>query len=466
MSASNRLPFWRWIRALVYLGLGLFFFLLPGLRLVSDLNDPALKSGAIPQAAWRLHNSLAFKYAAWANGRLASNRAEQLGTAKASSTAFDPDVAGTEWPLFGSVFYLWSEESLQAAWEADPKQASVAPVVYAHEAIEAAANLVTDPRQAAWVQQYWGPNYLHHQNLFYRFLLISAMTSYTHLTGNPRFVEPLRDQVETLSAEIDASPHGLVEDYPGQCFPTDIIGAITAIRRADAVLQMDHSAFVNRAIRGFQPPQADAFGLPPYMAGIQSGLPRGGSRGCGTSFALICAPEIWPVVAKVWSKAYDTNFWQEHWGLVGFREYARDSPEAQFMGDVDSGPVLLEYGFAASAFGTGAARANGRMDEAGPLSAEMLVSSWPLPTGTLMIPRLLSSATDAPYLGEAGILYCLTRQPLIGITVMPCTSVMTPFVWGMMAIYLGVTAFLALPFLELICSAYRSNPKHGVKAQI
>lgn len=351
-------------------------------------------------------------------------------------------------------------ESLQKAWEADPRQARVAPVAYARAAIEACANLVTDPKQAAWVKEYWGDNYLHHADLFYRFLLISAMTSYTHLTGEQRFVGQLRDQVETLSAEIDSSPHGLIDDYPGQCYPTDIIGAITGIHRADTVLKTDHSTFVQRAMRGFQPPQADPYGLPPYNSNANSGAPQSDSRGCGTSFALICSPEIWPLAAQAWYQSYDAHFWQKRMGLVGFCEFAKETPKDQVFSDVDSGPVVLGFGFAASAFSTGAARINGRMDEAGPLSAEMLVSSWPLSNGVLFVPRLLSNATDAPYLGETGILYCLTRQPVAGIET-PCTSVMTPFVEGVLILYFGLAVLLALPFAELVRASCRAKVKGG-----
>ena len=48
------------------------------------------------------------------------------------------DISGTEWPIFGTVFYLWATESLQEAWEKDPALARVAPKEYARGAIEAA----------------------------------------------------------------------------------------------------------------------------------------------------------------------------------------------------------------------------------------------------------------------------------------------------------------------------------------
>ena len=49
-------------------------------------------------------------------------------------------------------------------------------------------------------------------------------------------------------------------------------------------------------------------------------------------------------------------------------------------------------------------------DHAYPLSAESIVGSWPLPDGTLLGPRLLSNLSDAPYLGEAAVIFALTRR--------------------------------------------------------
>ncbi len=404
-----------------------------------DLSDPAIASGGIPSAAWRLQAHLAGPYADWAEQRLASKRAGSLDGS---------DVAGTEWPLFGSVFYLLSQESLQKSWESDHRLADVAPAVLARRSIEAATNLVTDPEQAHWVKAYWGEGYLHHRNLFYRFLLISAMTSYTNLTGNLRFIEPLRDQVETLSAEIDATPVGLIDDYPGQCFPGDIIAALAAIHRADAVLYTDHTAFLTRARRAFTGKFVDKLGLPPFMSNMDSGFVTESARGSSNAYVLIFGAEIWPDLAADWQKANEEHFWQERDGIVGYREFSKETPTEEMFTDVDSGPSLLNFGFAASAFGVGAARVQGRLDRAGPLMAEMLVSCVPLVNNTLAVPRILSNATDAPYLGEACILYNLTRQPLHGVT-QPCTSTLTPFVYVMCIIYFGGWLFCSLPLLEL-----------------
>jgi hypothetical protein len=189
------------------------------------------------------------------------------------------------------------------------------------------------------------------------------------------------------------------------------------MHRADAVLGTDHSAFVARAIRGFQNKALDSRGLVPYFAIAPLGEPLDSSRGCGNSYVSLFSPEIWPEQARKWYDLYTQYFWQEAWTCAGFREFPNDLPRNDWYVDVDAGPVLKGFGCAACAFGVGAARVNGHFEHAYPLAAEMLVTSWPLPNGTRLLPRLLSNAADAPYLGEAGILFNLTRLPAEGVPV-------------------------------------------------
>ncbi len=274
--------------AVIIVALAVGFFLVPAGITFPNLRDPALPSDGVPRCAVRWHRSLSPRYERWARDRLTSG---QGGNANTSN------ISGTEWPLFGSVFYLWATEALQAAWEKDHSISPDAPRDYARGAVDAVAALVVDTGHAAWVRKHWGNDYLHNENLFYRALLIAAMTCHAKLTGTDIYLPMLRDQVEALSQAIDASPYGLLNDYPGECYPTDVLGAVAIIRRADAVLGTDHSAFVRRAMRAFQRPLLDATGLPPYSANPRTGQIEGRSRGCGNSFMLIWLPELWPDLA-------------------------------------------------------------------------------------------------------------------------------------------------------------------------
>jgi hypothetical protein len=424
-----------YVNAAIAVALGLWFFIVPAGQLVWLVHDPGLRTGQASRFAFRWHRVLSPRYERWARDRVRSGKAARLSTA---------DIAGTEWPLFGSVFYLWATEGLQEAWEEDSGLCHVPPKQYARGAIEAAAALVTDPDHAGWVKQHWGDSYLERENLFYRMLLISALTSYQRLLDDKKYEELLRWQVESLAEELDESPYGLLDDYPGQCYPVDIVPAIAAIRRADAVLGTDHSEFVARAIRGFQDERLDQHtGLPAYVVDSKRGRAEDSARGVGLSFMLIWAPQLWPETAEDWYAKYEAQFWQEGPVFAGFREFPRGTDVGWFnMSDVDAGPIIGGYGVAASAFGVGAARTMGQMDHARKLTAEALVASWPLPDGTLLMPRVLSMISDAPYLGESATLLALTRRPMVP------TQAATGWRLPMM-VYAGICVLLGLGVYEI-----------------
>lgn len=397
----------RLIRAafgLLFIAAAFYFFLIPEATVILRLTtDKGLRENRIPDTAFAIHHSLSPRYASYANTRVASGAAARLDYR---------DIAATEWPLFGSCFYLWATESLQDAWEADNSLSTTAPSTYAENAINAATTLVIDPGHAAWVKKHWGEtDYLRRGNCFYRTLVISALTSHHNLTGSTRHLKLLRTQVVSLANEIDRSPHGLIDDYPNQCYPTDVNAAVAAILRADPLLGTDHSTFAERALRGFIDERASPLGLPPFFADSKTGKPIGGARGSSTAYFTIFAPIIWPERGDAWYNLFEQGFWQSNFFSSGFREYPH-GVGSDFFFDIDAGPVISGYSPAASAFGLAAARNNNRYDHAFPLAAELLASSWPLPNGPLLTPLIASAIgarTHAPYLGECAVLFQLTR---------------------------------------------------------
>jgi hypothetical protein len=382
------------------LGLGAYFFLIPAILVLSDVHDPALREGNIPRAAWRLHRSLTPRYERWARERIVSGRA---------ATVHHLNVPATEWPVFGCVFYLWATENLQAAWESDPSLDDTAPAARSRATIEACKDLLLDPNHHAWVRTHYGDDYLHTDNVFFRSLVVAGLTSYEKLTGSTAHRDVLRDQVETLAADLDASPFGVLDDYPGECYPIDCFAAVAWIRRADAVLGTDHSGFVERERRAFTGDRLDADGLIPWQVRPRSGRQLKPSRGIVNSHVLIFAPELYPDLARSWYATFEELFWQEMWYGAGWREFRRTRPDSEWTFDVDSGPIIGGFSPSASAYGIAAARANGRLDHAYTLAAQALAVSWPLPDGRLVGARALSDPDHAPYLGEANLLWLLTE---------------------------------------------------------
>jgi hypothetical protein len=394
-----------YINAAIIIVLSAYVLLIPAGMMIRTLRDPCIYSGRQLRCAFHWHKALSPRFEKWARRRVESGAAATVNTR---------DIAGTEWPMFSSVFYLWATEALQHVHDSNPTTVSSSPRRYARGAISAAAALIVDPNNAAWVKEQWGNDYLTKENLFYRMLLINGLTSYQKLLDDRKYEDLLRSQVESLANELDASPYGLLDDYPGQCYPVDLLPAIAAIRRADKVLGTDHSKFAARAIRGFEGTRLDGHtGLPAYLVDSKTGRAKDSARGAGMSFMLIWAPELWPQTAQDWYAKYEEHFWQRGRWFAGFREYPKGIDVGRFVfDDVDAGPVIDGYGLAASAFGIGAARVMARPDHLYPLATQAVVACWPLPDGTLLGPRILSIHSDAPYLGEAAMLFAMTCQPI------------------------------------------------------
>ncbi len=79
-------------------------------------------------------------------------------------------------------------------------------------------------------------------------------------------------------------------------------------------------------------------------------------RGCAQSYITRYLRESDPELAAKWWAAYREHFLVRIGAVVGFREWPRG---VERKGDVDSGPIILGIGTAASALGIAAAKAQG-----------------------------------------------------------------------------------------------------------
>ncbi len=425
----------------------IYWFILPAYQVARGLGDPALQTDAIPTFALELHQSLSERFAPWARARIAGGEAAHAPL---------HNVPETEWPLFSAVFYLNATESLADAGH---------EVAYARRSVDAARDLVMDPIHHTWVRRHFGDDYLHDRNVFFRALLISGLTSYIRLTGDQGDVPFLRDQVNTLAADLDASPHGVLEDYPGETYPIDVMAAVAFIAHADPVVGTDHSAFVRRARRAFVAPYDDELGLIRFRVDLPANgdapRPLQPGRGIGNSWVGIYAPALWPDDADRWHEVHTAHFWQDSGWAEGFREYRRHNPEGEWTFEIDAGPVIGGFGTAASAFGIAAARRHGRFDQARTLTEQMIAVSWPRWDGSLRLPSWVS-APCAPLLGEAALAYFLTLAPATDEgTVYGGRT--TPLVYAMMLFYGGgglLLLFLGWRRLRPIRRALRARWNH------
>jgi hypothetical protein len=361
--------------------------------------DDGLRCAKPSKFAFELHRSLSEKLPDYADMRIDSKVASTLGVHQI-----------TESPVYGAFFYLQATERLQKQWLENPALADEPPAVSGACAIDASLRLMMDPDHAHWVRSYWGDDYLTDPNCFFRMLLIGSITSHHNLTGNRDHLPLLRTLVNDLIADVDASPSGLIDDYPDQCFPCDVACCLAMIANASDALGEDHREWARRAFVRMMAHYPD--GIIPYMADAATGLPRSPSRGCTNGFFFTYSPQLAPDSSPGWYRNYVDQFWQENRIAAGWREFSNKANSPSHAYDPDSGPVIFGFGTGATGLGLGCTRTHGDHRRAGILGAEMIAASYPLPGGTLLLPRLVSDLEHAPYFGEIAVLHQLSLLPV------------------------------------------------------
>jgi hypothetical protein len=354
--------------------------------------------------------------------------ADEYANSQFAVTVYHNDVAATEWPMFGAVLFLVTAHDLHQQGLINGQAGVV------RKAVEKAASIVASPTTATWVKTKWGDHYLEQENVFYRMLLILGLSAFEELTGDQQYRSVMSEQRKTLAAELSVARLHLKDDYPGECYPNDVLWAVAAIQRAARLEDTNHHELVMSLMTVFDGPVKAKEGLPAFQVDATSGQILQHARGCGNSGILLFASELDAEIARRWYDAYEQHFWTNNLWYSGFREFPHGASDA--FDDVDSGPVVWGVGSVASAFGIGAAKTVGRLDHSVPLTLEAVAASWPTPFGFLVPGIMGKLAAQSWCLGEVALLFSMTR-PLPSTELTPATGQMPGMVWIYLSLYTG-----------------------------
>ena len=192
----------------VVIVVALLLFIYPAIFLCTLAFDSQLRQTGESRLATAWFQSATPRFTSWATMYLDTNYAASISS---------QNIPATEWPMFGAAFYLLTAEDLQKRGKIDATQGNI------HEAVEKAVRIIASPATATWVKTKWGDGYLEKENVFYRMLFILGLASYENLTGNTEYRAMMSQQRTALADELGKAKLHLRDDYPGECYPADML---------------------------------------------------------------------------------------------------------------------------------------------------------------------------------------------------------------------------------------------------
>lgn len=168
-----------------------------------------------------------------------------------------------------------------------------------------------------------------------------------------------QELLDRYSAELDkafamsASP--FIESYSGMSWPADNVVATSSLAMHERIRPNAHKAVIDRWLVQVGK-RYDERGMIPHAWDPFADRQQEHARGCSQALINAFLPMIDSTLAREQFALFRQHFFMERFGVPLVREYPKGITG---WGDVDSGPVVLGAGCAASVVGSAACRQNG-----------------------------------------------------------------------------------------------------------
>ena len=176
-----------------------------------------------------------------------------------------------------------------------------------------------------------------------------ALSLHRYLKPESRFAETNDRVTATLMRRYENSKHMLLQTYRNEVYPADNCLAIASIGLHAKATGADHSQLLDRILDSFRHVCVDKeSGLLFQAINNFSGKPLDEPRGSGTTFGLYFLSFVDQQLA---AELYQAARRELTGNVIGFglmQEYPASSRGG--FGDIDSGPVIMNYGVSPTGF--------------------------------------------------------------------------------------------------------------------
>jgi hypothetical protein len=164
-------------------------------------------------------------------------------------------------------------------------------------------------------------------------------------TRNEKDVQEFSALCNRISKAIQEST--FPASYPGSAWPADAVICVASLSLHDRIFDGQYAQAIRSWVSRVEE-HYDANGMIPHSVRPFDGKTRESARGSSQALMLIFVREIDEQLANKQFKMFRDRFVDTKLGLAGIREY----PSGEFgLGDIDSGPVILGFGGAATIVG-------------------------------------------------------------------------------------------------------------------
>ncbi len=158
-------------------------------------------------------------------------------------------------------------------------------------------------------------------------------------------VSLFKSRCKAISTSIQERTYPM--SYYGGAWPADVVVCVSALAMHDNLFKPQYDAVIRSWLDDVKN-KLDDSGMIPHSVHPIKGTVGEGARGSSMALMLIFLAEIDQSFAREQFKLFRSNFIDQKLGLTGVREYPLNKTG---FGDIDSGPVILGFGGAATIVG-------------------------------------------------------------------------------------------------------------------
>lgn len=173
---------------------------------------------------------------------------------------------------------------------------------------------------------------------------------------DPDYEQQFHHNSHLLYEAFMNSPSAHLETWPGAAWPADNVPALYSLVIHDRLYNTNYGRAAARWVEVMAATADPATGLMASRIDYASGAALDLPRGCALSLTFAFLPDFAPDFARAQYAAYRRHFFKTTLGFAGIREYP---PGRERPADIDSGPILLGVGAAATGIGLAATKAMG-----------------------------------------------------------------------------------------------------------